>query len=74
MIFIGKQPLEEVLQKRIKKMLAKDLIKRLIRQAFEEALRIDDEQYLEASKKGVKRSRFWDNSEIKKDMKRYLND
>jgi transposase-like protein len=74
MIFVGKKPLEQVLQEQRNEMIAKDVIKKLVRQAFEEALRIDDEQYLEASKKGVKRSHFWDNSEIKKNMSRYLND
>jgi len=74
MIFIGKEPLEEFLQKRRNKMLAKDVIKRLIRQAFEEALRIEDKDFQEAFKNGVRRSHFWENSEIKKDMERHFND
>ena len=55
-------------------MLAKDVIKRLIRQAFEEALRIEDKDFQEAFKNGVRRSHFWESSEIKKEMARFLND
>ena len=55
-------------------MLAKDVIIRLIRQSFEEALRIEDKDFQEAFKNGVKRSYFWENSEIKKEIKRFLND
>ena len=55
-------------------MLAKDVIKKLVRQAFEEALRIEDKEFQEAFKNGVRRSHFWENSEIKKELSRYVND
>jgi len=74
MIFIDKKPLEQVLQEQRNKMLAKDVIKKLVRQAFEEALRIEDQDFQEAFKNGVRCSHFWENSEIKKELLSYLND
>ncbi len=55
-------------------MKEKEVNEKIVRQAFEEALKIEDKDFQEAFKKGVRRSHFWENSEIKKELKRYLND
>ena len=43
-------------------------IKQLVKKAFDEALRIDDQEFNKAFNSGVKKSDFWNNSDIKKEL------